>query len=204
MSDEFPVAATTDDSPIRIVVAEDEAIIRLDLVETLEANSYQVVANTGRGDMVVDLVREHRPDVALLDIKMPGLDGLEVARQLTAERLTAVIIVTAFSQRELISEAGGAGAMAYIVKPYQLDDLVPAIELARARFDELRTIEDRARDLEERLEVRRLTDRAKGILMDDHGLTEAVAFRFLQRVAMTSRSSMRSVATRVIEGDLKP
>ncbi len=189
---------------IRVLVAEDEAIIRLDLVETLAEEGYEVVAETGRGDHAVDLIRELRPDIAILDIKMPGADGLAVARQVTGERLCAVLILTAFSQRDLIEQARDAGALAYLVKPFQKTDLVPAIELAIGRFRELAALAGEVENLEERLEARKLIDRAKGLLMDRHQLSEADAFSFVQRQAMTGRTTMKAVAERVIAGDLRP
>ena len=135
-----------------MVIAEDEALIRLDLKETLEEEGYEVVAETSRGDEVVGLVREHRPDLAILDIKMPGGDGLSAAAEITAERLAAVLVLTAFSQRELVDRAREAGALAYLVKPFQRSDLVPAIELAIGRFEEMKALEEENKDLEERLE----------------------------------------------------
>ena len=188
----------------RVVVAEDEAIIRLDLVETLQEEGYEVVGETGRGDQAVALIRELRPDIALLDIKMPGADGLEVARQVSKERLCAVLILTAFSQREVIEQARDAGALAYLVKPFQKTDLVPAIELAIGRFREMQALAGEVEDLEERLEARKLIDRAKGRLMDQHGLTEADAFSFIQKRAMADRVTMRSVADQVLDGSLAP
>ncbi|NIR40633.1 MAG: response regulator [Actinobacteria bacterium] len=193
---------TTD--PVRVVVAEDEAIIRLDLVETLRAEGYDVVADTGRGDEAVALVAQHGPDVALLDIKMPGLDGIEAARRITAERNTAVVILSAFSQRELIEQATEAGAMTYLVKPYQRGDLVPAIETALARFREFRSLEDQVGELSDRLAVRKLVDRAKGRLMDDHAMAEQDAFRWLQQQAMDGRRRLAEVAEAVIDGTLSP
>ena len=189
---------------VRVIVAEDEAIIRLDLVETLRSEGYDVVADTGRGDEAVELVAEHGPDLVLLDVKMPGLDGIEAAQAITIERKTAIVILTAFSGRELIERATDAGVMAYLVKPYQSTDLVPAIETALARFREFLSLEDRVGDLEERLEVRKLIDRAKGKLMDDHELGENDAFRFLQQQAMASRRRMAEVANAVIDGTLTP
>jgi response regulator NasT len=188
----------------RIVVAEDEAIIRLDLVETLRSEGYDVVADTGRGDEAVDLVAKHEPDVVLLDIKMPGLDGIEVTRAVTADRQAAVVILTAFSQRDLIDRAREAGAKAYLVKPYQRDDLVPAVELALARFREFRALEGQVDALEERLEVRKLVDRAKGKLIDEHAMTESDAFAFVQQTAMAGRRKMAEVATDIVEGRLTP
>ena len=188
----------------RVVIAEDEALIRLDLRETLEEEGYQVVAETSRGDEVVDLVREHRPDLAILDIKMPGGDGLSAAAEITADRLAAVLVLTAFSQRELIDRAREAGALAYLVKPFQRNDLVPAMELAIGRFEEMKALEDENKDLEERLETRKVVDRAKGKLMDELDMKENDAFRWVQRRAMDERTSMRDVAQRVLDGSLRP
>lgn len=196
--------AGSEGRPVTVVVAEDESIIRLDLVETLRAEGYEVLGDVGAGDEAVALVEELAPDVVLLDIKMPGLDGLAAARRITEGRRTAVVVLTAFSQRDLVEEAREAGAMAYLVKPYQRDDLVPAIELALARFREFRALEEQVDDLEQRFETRKLVDRAKGRLMDEHGLSEADAFRFVQRTAMSTRRPMREVAVDVIEGRLAP
>ncbi len=188
----------------RVVIAEDEALIRLDLRETLEEEGYEVVAETSRGDEVVGLVREHRPDLAILDIKMPGGDGLSAAAEITADRLAAVLVLTAFSQRELIDRAREAGALAYLVKPFQRNDLVPAMELAIGRFEEMKALEDKNKDLEERLETRKVVDRAKGKLMDELDMKENDAFRWVQRRAMDERTSMRDVAQRVLDGSLRP
>ncbi|WP_426572383.1 ANTAR domain-containing response regulator [Aquihabitans sp. McL0605] len=190
--------------PTRVVIAEDEAIIRLDLKETLEEEGYEVVAETGRGDEAVELVRKHNPDVAILDIKMPGLDGLSAAREIAGERRAAVLILTAFSQRDLIERARDAGALAYLVKPFQKADLFPAIEVALGRFQELKALHDQATSLEEQLETRKAVDRAKGQLMDQGGLTEADAFAFIQKTAMKERQTMKAVAQRVLDGDLTP
>ncbi len=188
----------------RVVVAEDEAIIRLDLKETLEEEGYLVVGETGRGDKAVELVRELRPDLAILDIKMPGIDGLEAARAITKDRLCAVLILTAFSQREIIEEARDAGALAYLVKPFQKSDLIPAIEVAVGRFKELMALNGEVDALGEQLESRKVIDRAKGLLIDTHGLSEADAFGFIQRAAMNHRSTMKVVAERILSGELRP
>ncbi len=190
--------------PTRVVVAEDEAIIRLDVKELLAEEGYDVVGETGRGDEAIELVRRLEPDLAILDIKMPGVDGLSAARVIAGERLAAVLILTAFSQRELVEEARDAGALAYLVKPFQKSDLLPAIEIALGRFQELAALEADVVDLQSRLEGRKLLDRAKGRLMDDGGLTEQEAWRFLQRHAMSSRVRVDEVARRVLEGDLTP
>ncbi len=189
---------------VRVVIAEDEAIIRLDLKEILEEEGYEVVGETGRGDEAVALVREHKPDLAILDIRMPGLDGLSAAREITAERAAAVLILTAYSQRNLIEEARDAGALAYLVKPFQRSELIPAIEVALGRHQEMRALEDEVSSLEEQLETRRLVDRAKGILMDDHGMKEADAFSFIQKSAMRDRVTIRVLAQRVIDREVTP
>ena len=188
----------------RVVIAEDEAIIRLDLRETLEEEGYEVVAETGRGDHAIELVREHRPDLAILDIKMPGLDGLGAARVISAEQICPVVVLTAFSQREIVEEARDAGALAYIVKPFQKSDLVPAIEVALGRFRELRVLASEVGALEEQLETRRLIDRAKGMLIDSAGMTEADSYAYIQRMAMSERTKMRDVAERILAGTLMP
>ena len=190
--------------PTRIVIAEDEAIIRLDLKETLEEEGYEVVGETGRGDEAVDLVKEHEPDIAILDIKMPGLDGLSAAREIAGERRAAVLILTAFSQRDLIEKARDAGALAYLVKPFQRSELIPAVEVALGRFQEMRALESEVKGLEDQLETRKVVDRAKGILMDKHGMTEADSFAFIQKTAMNERRSMKSVAEEVVAGQLTP
>lgn len=189
---------------VRVVIAEDEAIIRLDLKETLEEEGYVVVGETGRGDKAVELVREHRPDLAILDIKMPGMDGLEAARHITKDRICGVLVLTAFSQREIIEEARDAGALAYLVKPFQKSDLIPALELAIGRHQEMRALEAEIGDLAERLEARKAIDRAKGVLMDQHGLGEREAWRFLQTTAMDRRCKVHEVAASVIDGGLTP
>lgn len=192
------------ETPTRVVIAEDEAIIRLDLKELLEEEGFEVVGETGRGDEAVELVRRLAPDLVILDIKMPGLDGLSAARQITSERLAAVLILTAFSQRDLVEQARDAGAMSYIVKPFQKSDLIPAVEVALGRHAELKSLEGEIGDLSERLEARKTIDRAKGILMDHHGCTEQGAWRFLQTQAMNRRAKVHEVAELVLAGDLLP
>ena len=189
---------------IRVVIAEDEAIIRLDLKETLEEEGYEVVGETGRGDKAVDLVREHRPDLAILDIKMPGMDGLEAARHITKDRICGVLVLTAFSQREVIEEARDAGALAYLVKPFQKSDLIPAIEVAIGRFRELQALNGEVEVLGEQLEARKSIDRAKGVLIDKHGMSESDAYGFTQRGAMNHRTTMKAVADMVVSGELRP
>jgi response regulator NasT len=186
----------------RVVIAEDEAIIRLDLKELLEEEGYDVVGETGRGDEAIDLVRDLVPDLVILDVKMPGLDGLSAARQITSERLAAVLILTAFSQRDLVEQARDAGALAYLVKPFQKSDLMPAIEVALARHTELTSLERHVEDLEERLESRKLIDRAKGRLMDEQGYDEQAAWRFIQTQAMSNRVKIGEIARRIIDGEL--
>jgi response regulator NasT len=190
--------------PIRVVIAEDEAIIRLDLKETLEEEGYDVVGQTGRGDEAVELVRQLEPDLAILDIKMPGLDGLAAAREITNERKAAVLILTAFSQRDLIERARDAGALAYLVKPFQKSELIPAVEVALGRHLEMRALHDEKLSLEDQLETRKLVDRAKGRLMDNHGMSENDAFRFVQKTAMDSRRTLKAVAEDVLAGTLAP
>jgi len=191
-------------SPTRVVIAEDEAIIRLDLKELLQEEGYDVVGETGRGDEAIELVRRLRPELVILDIKMPGLDGLSAARQIAGERLSAVLMVTAFSQRELVEQARDAGALAYLVKPFQKSDLIPAIEVALGRFAELTSLEREVEDLQGRLEARKVIDRAKGKLMDDHEMAEQDAWRFLQQSAMTNRVRIDEIAQQVLDGALTP
>jgi AmiR/NasT family two-component response regulator len=187
----------------RVVLAEDEALIRLDLKEMLEEEGYEVVGETGDGETAVRLARDLRPDLVVMDIKMPGVDGLVAAERINEERLAPVLILTAFSQRDLVEGAAQAGAMGYLVKPFQKSDVVPAIKLAVARYQERVALEEEVTGLEERLETRKLVDRAKGILMDRYGMKEADAFRFLQKAAMDGRLRLREVAGRVVEGELE-
>ncbi len=196
--------STASDQATRVVIAEDEAIIRLDLKELLEEEGYEVVGETGRGDEAVELVRNLGPDLAILDIKMPGMDGLSAARHIAGERLAAVLILTAFSQRDLVEQARDAGAMSYIVKPFQKSDLIPAIEVALGRHAEQASLESEVRDLAERLEARKIIDRAKGILMDRYGKNEQAAWRFLQTQAMNRRTKVHEVAALVVAGELSP
>ncbi len=190
--------------PTRVVVAEDEAIIRMDLCELLQEEGYEVVADCGRGDQAVELVRQHRPDVTLLDIKMPGMDGISAAREIGAEHLSAVVLVTAFSQRELIDEANDAGVHGYVVKPFERHDLAPAIEVAITRFRVESQLSEQVQDATAQLAARKLLDRAKGLLMDQHGLSEQNAFGFIQKTAMSSRSPMTEVAEQILSGSLLP
>ncbi len=188
----------------RVVIAEDEAIIRLDLQETLEEEGYEVVGSTGRGDEAVALVRDLKPDLVILDIKMPGMDGISAAKEIAGGRWAAVLILTAFSQRDLVEQARDAGAIGYLVKPFQKSDLVPAIEVAVGRFSELRALEQEVHSLEEQLTTRRVVERARGVLMDKHNLSESDAFTFIQQSAMRQRAKMRTVAEQVLDGSLTP
>jgi len=200
--------------PVRVVIAEDEAIIRLDLKEILVSAGYDVVGETGRGDQAVALVDEHRPDLAIFDLKMPGMDGIRAAREVTSSHRVAVLVLTAFSQREFIEEARDAGVAAYLVKPFRREELLPAIEqvLSRCRQDWAIEEEVEASDAvatdpgeraEDKIETRRVVDEAKGILMDAHAMSEQDAFTFIQRTAMQTRSRMRDVARRIVDGELK-
>jgi len=188
---------------VRVVIAEDEAIIRLDLREILEGEGYEVVGETGRGDEAITLVRDHRPDVAILDIRMPGMDGLAAAREISADGHSAVLILTAFSQRNLIDEARDAGALAYLVKPFTQTELVPAIEVALGRFKEMQAIKATNASLEEQLDTRRKLDRAKGLLMDDLGYKEGQAFEYIRDTAMRTRRKIRDIAQDLIDGTLQ-
>ncbi len=188
----------------RVVIAEDEAIIRLDLREMLEDEGYEVVAETGRGDDAVELVEKHLPDLCIFDIKMPGMDGLAAASEVSSKRQAAVVILTAFSQRHLIEQARDAGVLSYLVKPFQREELVSAIEVAMGRFEEMRQLDVTVQELQDQLEARKAVDRAKGRLMDDHGISEQEAFGFIQKTAMSERSTMLDVANRVIDGLLEP
>ena len=186
-------------SATRVVVAEDEALIRLDLVEMLTEEGYDVVGQAGDGEAAVELTTRLRPDLVVMDVKMPKLDGISAAEKIATDRIAPVVMLTAFSQRELVDRARLAGAMAYVVKPFGKADLIPAIEIARARFAEITAVEAEVTDLTERLESRKAVDRAKGLLQTGLGLTEPEAFRWIQKTAMDLRKSMREVADGVIE-----
>jgi response regulator NasT len=181
-----------------VVVAEDEALIRLDLVEMLAEEGYDVVAEAGDGEQAVEFAEELRPDLVVLDVKMPKLDGIAAARRIAQQRIAPVVILTAFSQRDLVERARDAGAMAYLVKPFNSGDLMPAIEMALSRFAELRLLESEVEDLTEQLETRKLVDRAKGVLQQQLDISEPDAFRWIQKTAMDLRLSMRQVAEGVI------
>ena len=185
--------------PRRVVVAEDEALIRLDLVEMLREEGYEVVGEAGDGQRAVELAEQLKPDLVIMDVKMPRRDGIDAASEIAARRIAPVVILTAFSQRELVERARDAGAMAYLVKPFSKTDLVPAIEVAASRFAEIRELEREVAGLTERFETRKLVDCAKGLLMDKHAMTEPEAFRWIQRAAMDRRTTMKHVAEVVIE-----
>ncbi len=190
--------APVSSAPARVLIAEDEALIRLDLKEMLEEEGYEVVAEVGDGQQAVDRAMELSPDLVILDIQMPVLDGLSAAERIASARIAPVIVLTAFSQRELVERARDAGAMAYLVKPFSKNDLVPAIEVARGRFAEMAALDGEVRTLEERLAARQAVEKAKGRLMAERGVTEADAFRWLQRTAMNERTSMKALAERIL------
>ncbi len=185
--------------PRRVVIAEDEALIRLDLAEMLRDEGYQVVGEAGDGQEAVDLAEALRPDLVILDVKMPRRDGIDAAAEIAAKRIAPIVILTAFSQRDLVEKARDAGAMAYLVKPFSISDLIPAIEVALSRFAEITELEREVADLGERLETRKLVERAKGLLQARHAMTEPEAFSWMQRAAMDRRTSMKRVAEVVLE-----
>jgi AmiR/NasT family two-component response regulator len=184
----------------RVLVAEDEALIRLDLKEMLQEEGYDVVGEAADGEQAVKLARELQPDLVILDVKMPVLDGISAAEQIVAERIAPVVMLTAFSQRELVERAVDAGAMAYLVKPFAKSDLLPTIEVAVSRHQQLAALEREVATLEDRLETRKLVDRAKSRLQTEHGMTEPEAFRWIQKTSMDRRTSMRAVAEEVVAG----
>jgi AmiR/NasT family two-component response regulator len=188
----------------RVVIAEDEAIIRLDLKETLAEIGFDVVGEAADGEQAIALAEELRPDLVILDVKMPVLDGISAAQRIAAQRIAPVVILTAFSQRELVERARDAGAMAYLVKPFTSADLLPAAEMAMSRYAELTALESEVSDLTERLETRKLIERAKGLLQSAHGLTEPEAFRWIQRAAMDKRLTMRAVAEVIVTSTTDP
>ena len=192
----------TDVTRVRIVVAEDEALIRMDLVEMLGEAGYDVVAQASDGAQAIELVKEHKPDLAILDVKMPILDGISAAEEIIAT--CPVLMLTAFSQRELVDRARDAGVMAYVLKPFTINDLVPAIEIAISRHVQMRSLAEEVADLHDRLETRKLIDRAKGILMAALNLTEPQAFSWIQKAAMDRRLTMKEVARAVISPDAVP
>jgi response regulator NasT len=182
-----------------VLIAEDEALIRLDLREMLTEEGFEVVGEAADGEQAVLLAQELSPDLVICDIKMPKLDGISAATLITEKRIAPVIMLTAFSQRDLVERARDAGVMAYLVKPFEKRELLPAIEMATSRFAEMRALEGEVTDLRDRLEARKLIERAKGVLMTRHRLTEPEAFKWIQRAAMDNRTSMRAVATLVLE-----
>jgi len=195
---EVVTVATIDPARKRVVIAEDEALIRMDLAEMLQEEGYDVVAEAGDGETAVKLAQQHRPDLVILDVKMPVLDGISAAERIAEERAAPVLILTAFPQRDLVERAREAGAMAYLVKPFSKSDLVPAIEMAVSRYAEIISLEIEVADLAERLETRKLVDRAKGILQTSFGMSEPDAFRWIQKTSMDKRVTMRDVAELLI------
>jgi response regulator NasT len=187
-----------------VVIAEDEALIRLDLAEMLAEEGYDVVAAVEDGESAVSSTEELRPDLVILDVKMPRLDGIAAAERIASQRIAPVVMLTAFSQRDLVERARDAGAMAYLVKPFDKSDLVPAIEMATSRFAELQQLEAEVADLTDRLETRKVVDKAKGVLQEKLGLSEPDAFRWIQKTAMDLRLSMREVADGVVEHGVEP
>jgi two-component system, response regulator PdtaR len=184
----------------RLLIAEDEAIIRLDLKEMLEEEGYVVVGEAADGEAAIRLARDRSPDLVIMDVKMPGMDGLTAAGVIADEQLGAVLILTAFSQRDLVQRAAEAGAMGYLVKPFQKSDLMPAIDIALARHAQLSAVRGESANLSEQLETRKAVDKAKGRLMDNQGMTEADAFRHIQKRAMNERRPMRAVADEIVAG----
>ena len=187
-------------APRRVLIAEDEALIRLDLAEMLTEEGFDVVGQAGDGEEAVSLATSLRPDVVIMDVKMPKKDGIDAAAEIVSEQIAPVVMLTAFSQRDLIERARDAGAMAYLVKPFNQADLLPAIELAVARYAEMVALRDEVADVNARLETRKLVDRAKGLLMTNQKMTEPEAFRWIQRTAMDRRTSMQIVAQAVLDG----
>ncbi|MGM7667233.1 ANTAR domain-containing response regulator [Microbacterium sp. A93] len=202
-SEQSETTHPTDDAaasaPLRVVVAEDETLIRVDIVEILTGQGYQVVGEADNGQKALDLATELEPDVVLMDVKMPIMDGITAAEHIARDKIAPVVLLTAFSQRELVERAREAGAMAYVVKPFNENDLVPAIELAVARFEELRALEEEVSDLAEQFATRKLVDRAKSLLTTTLDLTEPEAFRWIQKTSMDRRLSMREVAQTVVD-----
>ncbi|NYE94123.1 response regulator NasT [Psychromicrobium silvestre] len=195
---ESPEPSAPIDTPRRVVVAEDETLIRLDIVEILRGEGYDVVGEADNGEKAVELARELNPDLVLMDVKMPVMDGISAAEKIVKERIAPVVLLTAFSQRELVERARDAGAMAYVVKPFTPADLIPAIEIALSRHEEIKALEAEVTDLQDRFETRKLVERAKSLLTTKMGLTEPEAFRWIQKTSMDRRLSMREVAETII------
>ena len=202
--DDGSTTAAAPAAGLSVLVVEDEALIRMDLAEMLTEEGYTVAGEAGDGEQALELARRLHPDLVIMDIKMPKVDGITAATSIVEERIAPVVMLTAFSQRELIEQARDAGAMAYLVKPFQRRELVPAIELAVSRFAEKRALEDEVATLSERLETRKVVDRAKGLLMTRQQMTEPEAFRWIQRTAMDRRTTMKAVAEAVVEGLAAP
>lgn len=209
MSDQAPESAQTQQpseqraASRRVLIAEDEALIRLDLKEMLEEEGYTVVGEAADGEQAIELAASLHPDLVILDVKMPKLDGIAAAERIAADRIAPVVILTAFSQRDLVERARDAGAMAYIVKPFGKKDLLPTIEMAASRYAEITALEREVAGMQERLSARKSVDRAKGVLMTDHGMSEPDAFRWIQRTAMDRRTTMRAVADAVVVGGVE-
>ena len=195
MSEKTPVSAGAK----RVIVAEDESLIRIDIVETLRDHGFEVVAEASDGEKAVALAEELRPDLVVMDVKMPLMDGISAAEILTKKKIAPVVLLTAFSQRELVERASEAGALAYVVKPFTPNDLIPAIDIALGRYAQIQALEDEVADMAERLETRKILDRAKGILNNTMGLTEPEAFRWIQKASMDRRLTMKEVAQTVID-----
>ena len=183
----------------RVIVAEDESLIRIDIVETLRDHGFEVIAEAADGEKAVALAEELRPDLVVMDVKMPLIDGISAAEILTKKKIAPVVLLTAFSQRELVERASEAGALAYVVKPFTPSDLIPAIDIALGRYAQIQALEDEVADMSERLETRKILDRAKGILNNTMGLTEPEAFRWIQKASMDRRLTMKEVAQTVID-----
>lgn len=194
-----PESPTGHEKPRRVLVAEDEALIRMDLAEMLREEGYEVVGEAGDGQEAVDLAESLQPDLVIMDVKMPRRDGIDAASEIAGKRIAPIVILTAFSQRELVERARDAGAMAYLVKPFNINDLIPAIEVAVSRFSEIAALEQEVAELSDRLETRKLVERAKGLLQAQQGMTEPEAFKWIQRAAMDRRTTMKRVAEVVLE-----
>ncbi len=184
---------------LRVVIAEDEALIRLDLVEMLTEAGYEIVGQAGDGQKAIELAEEHKPDLVIMDVKMPILDGISAAEKIASARISPVVILTAFSQKDLVEKARDAGAMAYLTKPFSIEDLIPTIELAVSRFQEIKQLDSEIVDLKEQLLVRKVVEKAKGLLMTKLNLTEPEAFKWMQKTAMDKRRSMLEVGSLVID-----